>query len=314
MKFHLNYSPARAGFEIEHGQKVVLSGSCFASEIGQMLADHRFNVLINPDGILFNPVSLYHSLDTALHMRSFDRSAVLVRDGVYLSYQHHSSVSGTSEEELLKKIRHSAQRAQDFLWSANCIVITFGTAHVYYHRALGRVIGNCHRQPAGTFEKRMVGVGEIVSMYDRLIHALKNVNPGVKIIFTVSPVKYLADGLAGNSLSKATLLLAAHELVKRHDDCHYFPAYELVTDDLRDYRFYKEDLAHPNELAIRYVWEKFSACYFAPPTLELNRQIARLNDAMRHRPLSENGEDDKLREFIRRQREEVMRLDPTIDL
>lgn len=313
MKFHLNHTPARAGFDIEHGQSIYLAGSCFATEIGNLLAEHRFRVMSNPDGILFNPVSIFNSVDNALHMRSYGNDVIVERDGAFFSYLHHSSIHGHDAGELLAKIRSSAARAQEFLWRANVLAITFGTAYVYHHKELGQVVANCHKQPSQVFERRLLDVNSIVSLYDRLIGALRNVNPGLKIIFTVSPVKHLADGITGNSLSKATLLLAVHELTARHSDCHYFPAYELVTDDLRDYRFYKEDLAHPNELAVKYVWEKFSSCYFSDETLDLNRQIDKLNQAVNHRRLHQH-DDEKLSDFIRRQKEEVLRMNPGIEI
>jgi hypothetical protein len=313
MKFHLNYSPQRAGFEIDHSHRLLLAGSCFSSEIGALLNDHRFRVCVNPDGVLFNPASICNSLDQALHLRPYDRSAVLTRDGVYLSYLHHSSIHAGSEADLLRKIDAAAQRAQDFLWSAQVIVITFGTAFVYARRDSGMIVANCHRQSSSGFEKRLLLNEEIVAMYEGLLTALKNVNPGIQIIFTVSPVKHLGDGLEGNSISKATLLLAAHELVRRNADCHYFPAYELVTDDLRDYRFYREDLAHPNDQAIRFVWDKFGQCYFSAATLALNVQIEKLNDAMKHRPLHDEG-NEKWQEYIRRQRNEVVRMNPSVEI
>jgi hypothetical protein len=314
MKFHLNHTPDRAGFDIEHGHRIFLTGSCFAAEIGALLGEHRFRVMTNPDGVLFNPVSICNSLDYALHIRPFNSSLLVEREGVCCSYLHHSSVQAKTPDELLRKIRTTAERTQEFLWSANFLVITFGSAFIYYHKELDQVVANCHKQPSSLFEKQLLSAGAIVRLYDKLITALRNVNPGIKIIFTVSPVKHLADGVVGNTLSKSTLLLSVHDIIRRHPDCHYFPAYELVTDDLRDYRFYKEDLAHPNELAVRYVWDKFSSCYFTDETLELNRQIERLTQAMKHRQMNEGGDQAKLQEYIRRQKETLMRLNPALDI
>ena len=177
------------------------------------------------------------------------------------------------------------------------------------------MVANCHKQPQQIFEKNILAVNEIVSAYSGLIKKLQSFNQKLKIIFTVSPVKYLKDGVIENNLSKSVLTIAIHELIKQHKSCYYFPAYELVNDDLRDYRFYKEDLAHPNDLAINYVWEKFSDTCFNQKTILLNKEINKLNLALNHKEMNTGSlEQKKLQDFISKQKEEIKKADPTIEL
>jgi hypothetical protein len=238
----------------------------------------------------------------------------LQRDHRYYSYQHHSSINASSEVELIKNINKINHECHAFLKSCQYLFITFGSAYYYRHKTLNRIVANCHKQSANTFEKQLTKPEEIVQEYQSLIKKLNAFNPVLKIIFTVSPVKHLKDGVIENNLSKSTLLIAVHQLVSENTDCFYFPAYELVNDDLRDYRFYKEDLAHPNQQAIDYVWDKFSDCYFSDRTKDLNEQIYNLHLAMTHRKMQENElESQKLMDFIRIQKEEIKKLYPEIE-
>jgi len=314
MKFHLNYSPEPAAFSIDHKNSILLVGSCFAENIGGFLKDSKFTTRINPNGILFNPLSVLDCISSAVQNLKIQEDFLLEREGLFYSYLHHSSYSSTHKKELLKNICSETENTHYFLKSADFLIITFGTAFVYYHKQLGQPVANCHKQPSEVFTKKMLEVNEITSVYTRLIEDLKAFNPALKIIFTVSPVKYLKDGIEENNLSKSTLLLGIHKLVEQHQHCSYFPAFEFVNDDLRDYRFYKEDLAHPNDLAIEYIWQKFSECYFKQETLRLNQQIQKLNQVLNHRQINKNSlENEKLSAFIEKQKEEIKKLDPSIE-
>lgn len=311
MKFHLNYTPAAPGFEIDHGHALFLVGSCFSENIGKLLHDTKFKVHNNPWGILFNPLSIYHCLDAIAHTKPFDEPLLLQRGNEYLSYWHHSSVNDQSKQQLIAEIDAGNKAAYESLITADHLFITFGTAYYYYHKTLKRTVANCHKQPGNLFEKKLLSVAEIIEMYTPLIQQLKTLNPKLKISFTVSPVKHLKDGVAENNISKATLILAIHELTKSHDHCSYFPAYELVNDDLRDYRFYKADMAHPNEQAIDYVWQKFSNCYFNEQTRHINLLIEGLSKALAHRQLSSNAQgQSQLQEYIEKQKTEIRKLLP----
>jgi hypothetical protein len=313
MQFHLNYTPPKPGFELNHDHKIFMIGSCFSENIGTKLIEQRFKTHNNPNGNLFNPTSIHQCLETLSKSKPMEEKYFLNRDDIFYSYLHHSSIHDEYKNDLRKKIDKENQLATQFLKESNYLIITFGTAFVYRHLELQTVVANCHKQPASYFEKQMLTIENIVSSYSKLFKDLPAFNPNLRIIFTVSPVKYLKDGLIENNLSKSTLILAIKELIKLNPACSYFPAYELVTDDLRDYRFYKEDLAHPNQQAIDYVWEKFSDCFFSNSTQQLNREIKKLNTALNHRTLIANSaEAIKLNNFIIKQKEEIKKLDSSI--
>jgi len=314
MRFHLNYTPAASEFKIDHANSSFLIGSCFSENIGEKLKDRKFNIQSNPNGNLFNPFSIQTSLLALIQDAKTNELNFLQRDHRYYSYQHHSSINASSEAELIEKINKINHECHTFLKSGHFLFITFGSAYYYRHKTLNCTVANCHKQSANTFEKQLAKPEEIVQVYQSLIKKLNVFNPALKIIFTVSPVKHLKDGVIENNLSKSTLLLAVHQLVSENTNCYYFPAYELVNDDLRDYRFFKEDLAHPNQQAIDYVWDKFSDCYFSDRTKDLNEKIHKLHLAMTHRKMQENElESQKLMDFIRIQKEEIKKLYPEIE-
>lgn len=314
MRLHLDHTPQQPGFNITHNQGIFLIGSCFSTNIGALLNDHRFKVFSNPGGILFNPLSISEGLQAILKQEKADEKLMLEREGVFYHFRCHSSVHAASKNELSALISETTTKSLEFLKSCNYLILTFGTAFYYHHIALNTVVANCHKQPGKLFEKKLAGVEQILGQYHILLNQLKEVNPQLKIIFTVSPVKHLKDGLVENNISKSTLILAIHELIRSHHQCSYFPAFELVNDDLRDYRFYKEDMAHPNEQAIQYVWEKFSDCYFGPATQQLNQKIKQLNQALSHRPLSSNQEEQvKFQAFISKLKEEIVQQFPAIE-
>lgn len=306
MKFYLNYIPAKPDYTISYFDKICLTGSCFTENIGSYLNDHKFNTLINPSGILFNPISIYNSLFNALNKQTDFKASVLKRDNRYFSFNHHSAFSASTEDELIEKMNKAEETLSEFIKHGDYLIITFGTAYYYLHKALNSVVANCHKQPGTHFTKQICEPETIVTLYSELISNINHINPKLKIIFTVSPVKHLRDGVTENALSKATLLLIVNKLCGLHSNAFYFPAYELVTDDLRDYRFYKEDLAHPNEQAIQYVWEKFCDCFFNNATKNLIDKIFKLNSALAHRSINENAEEkEKLQKYINNLKEQI---------
>ena len=298
MELHLNYTPTPSLAKISHTDKVLLIGSCFAENIGEKLLENKFKCLINPNGILFNPASIA----TALHsyIKNDGNIKIGTNNGLAFSFNHHGSFSKNTEKELRSEVLTARKEAHQFLKEAKFLIITFGSAYVYRDIKDMEVVANCHKLPQQNFLKDLLRVDDIVSTYSHLINELRDFNDDLKIIFTVSPVKYLRDGIINNNLSKSILLQSVHNKVSATSNLqstllNYFPAYELVNDDLRDYRFYKEDMAHPNEQAINYVWEKFSNCYFSNETKELNQKIKEITLAVNHRPLKENS--DKHTEF-----------------
>lgn len=315
MKFNLNYTPQKPGFEINHSQKLLLTGSCFSENIGEWLKKYKFNVLNNPSGILFNPLSIYVQLKNCIANSKINPSQIIERGGEHFSFLHHSSVKESSAKSLVNEINIANELAHDFIKTSDFLCITFGSAYYYEHKQLNTVVANCHKQAGTLFEKKLVTVEEIINCYSEILDELKTLNPKIKVLFTVSPVKYLKDGIIENNLSKSTLILSVQQLVKKYSNCFYFPAYELVTDDLRDYRFYKEDLAHPNEQAVQYVWDKFSQTYFSDKTNLLNEKIGRLNTAQNHRMLHNNPEEiKKFKKHISELTEQILEIDPSIIL
>lgn len=315
MQFHLNYIPPKPNAELHHRHRIFLTGSCFSENIANKLKDYRFKTYANPNGIIFNPDSIQQSLNNLLIQEKANEKFLLFRNGVFFSYHHHSSIHDEDKHDLLRKINHENKIAAQSLYEADFLIVTFGSAWVYRHLQLNTTVTNCHKQPGNLFKKQLLSPAHIILEWTGLIEQLKLVNPKLKIIFTVSPVKYLKDGVVENNLSKATLLLAVYHLIKENPGCFYFPAFELVNDDLRDYRFYKEDLAHPNEQAIDYVWNKFSETWFSESTQALNKEIHSLNLALAHRKLIANSEEAiKLNEFILKQKDIIRRINPEIVL
>jgi hypothetical protein len=293
MNFHLNYTPEASRLKISHKDKIMLIGSCFAEEIGGKLKANKFDCLINPNGILFNPASIA----AAIHSyKKPDKYQLKFgeNNGLHFSYDHHGSFSSSSKAELEQEIKKSISEAHSFLKEAKILIITLGSAFIYRRMEDASIVANCHKLPQNQFMKGFLNSNDVSGILQHLLNELRDFNPELSIIYTISPVKYLRDGLEGNTLSKAMLIEAVHHAVNSTSNPqstleNYFPAYELVTDDLRDYRFYKEDMAHPNEQAINYVWEKFAGCYFNEETKKLNQKIKEVALAVNHRPLKSDS-------------------------
>jgi hypothetical protein len=294
MNFHLNYTPKESLLKISHKDKIMLIGSCFAENIGEKLKANKFNCLINPNGILFNPQSIATALHSYMHPEKYKLQPG-ENNGLHFSFDHHGSFSFPDKAELESEIKRSIKEAHGFLKEAKILIITLGSAFVYRRIENAAIVANCHKLPQNQFLKGLLNTNDITGILQHLLNELRDFNSELKIIYTISPVKYLRDGLEGNTLSKAMLIEAVHHAVNATSNLlstleNYFPAYELVTDDLRDYRFYKKDMAHPNEQAIDYVWEKFSDCYFDESTKKLNEKIKDIIGAASHRPIHNKTE------------------------
>lgn len=290
MKFHLNYNPQVSYQKISHKEALLMLGSCFSEHIGRRLNDLKFNLHSNPFGIVFNPESIRVMLDRMIEKKQFTDKDVFEKDGQWFCFEAHSSISESTKASLIKQLNTLVDDWSRKLKTTDFLVITLGSAFAYEHREQKHIVANCHKLPQALFNKVLIEPQYIIDSYKLLIEKLKQFNPSLNILFTVSPVKHLRDGVEENSLSKAILLQAVHRLVKTYDHCFYFPAYELVTEDLRDYRFYKEDMAHPNEQAIDYVWQKFTGVYFSEETSLLCEQLEQVFQAMKHRLFNESSE------------------------
>lgn len=271
---------------ISHKTEMISLGSCFADEIGTRLKELSFPVSVNPAGIIFNPVSIADLLNNSL-TGLVDESMIIMRDANCYHYGFHSKVNGKSKQELIQSIQSIQQQIKTKLTSGDILQITYGTAWVYRHLQTNKIVANCHKIPQKEFSKELLDLEELKEVYAKLFTRLFEINPKLKVQLTVSPVRHIKDGIHENNLSKSILLLLSDYLVTKFSQASYFPAYELIVDDLRDYRFYKEDLIHPSKQAVDYVFEKFSETYFSDET---QRTVSATQQKMKlegHRPLTE---------------------------
>ena len=295
---------------IDHSQTILSLGSCFASNVAERLSRAKFCVTSSPTGILFNPESIAATLDRFDAVARGDNGALPAAEDLaygnerWFSYDFHSDFSATDAIDALaamqEAVRHGAQALKD----AQVVILTFGTAFVFRNKQSGDVVANCHKQPQALFQREMMSAEQIAARY---ISLMQGPLAGKQVIFTVSPVRHLADGLEQNSLSKATLRVAVDLIQKACPNAYYFPSYEIVMDELRDYRFYADDMTHPSRMAIDYIWERFGEVAFSDKTKALNERIERIIKASEHRPFNRNGQEYKA--FCRTQREKITQLE-----
>ena len=292
MKFRTEIPIQKFPVDINYKSKVLFLGSCFSDNISQKLIDRGFSVTANPFGVLYNPISIKNGLEILLEKKQFIISDLIQSHGLYHSFSHHGSFSDVSEEKTLKKINHSVKANKNVLKDANVAFITFGTAYVYEHQ--GQIVSNCHKLPAKEFKHYMLSVEDIVSEYKSLLIKLNAQNSELKIVFTISPVRHWKDGAHENQISKSVLHLAIAELQKQFDFVYYYPSYELVMDDLRDYRFYAEDMIHINSQAVDYIYKHFQNSFYSEKTVGLEKQVLKLKQALNHRPFNPNTKEHQV--------------------
>lgn len=273
---------------ISYTDKILLIGSCFTEHIGNTLHELKFPILQNPNGILFDPASVCKSLVSYIQNREYTEKDLFYLNEVWNSWEHHSRFSHPDAAVCLKMMNEARQQAHDFLKRADWVIITLGSSFSYRLAEpaggkTGEGVANCHRAPAQWFNKHLLGIDETVSLIDNCYHQLRRFNPDLNIIFTVSPVRHIRDGVVENNRSKARLLEAVHHMVNKFEGLHYFPAYELVIDVLRDYRFYDIDLVHPNYSATSFVLEKFAESCIDLPSRQLMQEIKKIVIARKHR-------------------------------
>ena len=280
-------------WNIGYADKMVFMGSCFTENIGEIMAGLKFQTLINPFGILYNPMSVANSLRNLMAKRKYTEADLFEQNGIRGSYDFHSRYSAASSAEALSKMNHQLETGHAFLKEADYLIITWGTAWVYDLKATGKLVANCHKFPEADFKRYRLTPGEIVAEFRDLLTSLWKFNSNLKILFTVSPIRHLKDGANGNQLSKSTLLLAIDRLItgygKQH--CHYFPAYEIVMDELRDYRFYDPDLVHLSSVAIDHIWAKFKLKLISEEATALSRELEKINKAVQHKPFRKDIPD-----------------------
>ncbi|RHJ90846.1 GSCFA domain-containing protein [Parabacteroides bouchesdurhonensis] len=284
-------------FTFEYGNQIMLFGSCFAENIGSKLEDSKFTVDLNPFGTLYNPASVALALRKLFQPERFTGKDLFQHGEIYHSFSHHSKFSSTSEAECLENINERLFASSERLRQANRLVITFGTAYVYKLKENGQIVSNCHKLPEKMFTRELLPVQDIVENWQKLLLSLWEQNPELKVLFTVSPIRHWKDGAHGNQISKATLLLAIEQLQKSYaTHIEYFPAYEIMMDELRDYRFYADDMLHPSSLAIEYIWQGFKENYLSQESLAILKEWNDIKKALNHKPFQ--PESDAYRQFI----------------
>lgn len=284
---------------IGHDARLLVMGSCFAEHMGTRLQQMKWRAVVNPFGVLYNPLSIAEALGRLIDAHRYGEDELMeFPDGGWNTWLHHSRYSYPDRREALDAINNCMEAAAEMLAQADWLVLTLGTAWVYRLKEDGRVVGNCHKVPEREFVRQRLSVDEIVETFVALLDRLWSVNPGARVLLTVSPVRHLKDGLHGNQLSKATLLLAVDELCRRMPErCVYFPAYEVLMDELRDYRFYAEDMAHPSKQAVDYVWERFVEHCTDEAAHAFMSEWSKVCRALEHRPFKPDSE--QYRAFVR---------------
>ena len=280
--------------EIKYSDHVLLMGSCFAENVGGLLLENKFSCDVNPFGILYNPLSIAKALRQMLDGKVYTMDDLFDSGGQWHSWMHHSSFSSIDADECLNRINSRLEKAASALPRTSWLIMTWGTAFVYEKDS--EVVGNCHKQPDRLFTRRLLDVDTICGEWNDTLREAKQRFPGLKVMLSVSPIRHLKDGLHGNQISKSVLLLAIDRLCRELDFCHYFPSYEIVMDELRDYRFYAEDMLHPSPLAVKYIWECFCSTYMSKDTQHVMKEWADIQKGLAHRPF--NPDSDAYRRFL----------------
>ena len=299
-------------FRLSLASPVLTLGSCFAKTMGERLRENKFNASVNPLGTVYNPVSLARLLDLSRqpHLLSPDR--LVQTEGRWRHYDFHSCFAADTPEELLAAITRTVQQTGGFLQTAQCLALTLGTSVAYRLRADGQVVANCHKAPAALFDKSMLRLDEIVSALEASLSAWLSANPSLRIILTVSPVRHVKDTLPVNSASKSLLRVACHLLAERSPRMGYFPAYEIMLDDLRDYRFYEADMIHPTEVAETYIWERFAEACFDEEAKRFLLEWTRIRRDLAHRPFAAHSAAH--RRFLAGLEQKLLRLAAQTDV
>ena len=289
MKLTTPIKRSRQNPPINYSSKVLLLGSCFAQNMGAKLEYYKFQQCTNPFGILFHPVAIEKLITRAVNHTWFTSKDVFLQNEQWHCFLAHSKLSNTSEEDLISALNSALEKLRFSLLEASHVVFTFGTAWVYKHLEKDTIVANCHKVPQKEFVKQLLSPDDVSDVLLGIETKLRTINPTCSIINTVSPVRHIKDGLIANSRSKAHLIAGVQEIVSPEKLNYYFPSYEIMMDELRDYRYYKEDLIHPNQTAIHLIWEKFLSSWVASETFEIQKKIAVIQNGLLHIPFNENS-------------------------
>ena len=291
---------------IDHNSRIVMLGSCFAENIGKKLIDCGFNVVMNPMGILYNPISIFSTLSRIIEGREFTENELFQHNGLWASFMHHGSFSHSDKSEALRLMNEKLHEGHKQLKNATHLIITFGSAEVYEHNGL--VVSNCHKLPSREFTHRLLSIDEIITSSI----SLSSLNPQLSTIFTISPVRYLGNGAHHGQINKATLLLATEQLCQT-TGAKYFPSYEIMMDELRDYRYYAADMIHPSEIAVEYIFERFTATYLTEEAIRIAEEVLKIKKSLSHRPLHPDSDEYiKFKKKLSQQIDAIVKKYPNI--
>ena len=282
---------------IAHDTGIFMLGSCFTDNIGRRLTDALFPVCANPFGTLYNPASIHRIVERIVSGTPFTEADIFTHGRMNHSFLCHSSLSSVDADGMLRNLNSRLEHSRRCLLEANTLIITLGTSWIYRLVSTGEVVANCHKLPAAVFHRELLTVDDVERLLNDTLRMVKDINRDITTILTVSPIRHLADGAHGNTISKATLQLGVDRVVNSNDNTIYYPAYEIVNDDLRDYRFYASDLCHPSDTAVDYIYANFSESFFSPATTQIARMAEKYTRRLHHRPLTDD--EDARAEFLK---------------
>ena len=284
MNFTTKIPIAKSDAPIDYSSRIVSLGSCFAENMGEKFDFFKFQNTTNPFGIIFNPISIEKIIDRAINLNYFTEDDLFFHNELWHCYEVHSDLSNDNKEVFLSNLNQILKETNQKLTSATHIIITYGTSWVYKLKSTGTIVANCHKVPQNQFDKEFLSVEEIEKSIQNNLDLIQKVNPNCNVIFTISPVRHLKDGFVENQRSKAHLITALHTSISHLPTSMYFPSFEIQMDELRDYRFYAQDMLHPNSVAIDYIWERFCECTVAEEANPIMQEVASIQKGMAHRP------------------------------
>lgn len=291
MEFRTTIKTLNGREKFSHSHRIMLIGSCFSDNIGSRMLNALMQVEINPFGTVYNPFSIMNEIERIISCKPISKEELFQANGIWNHFGFHSSFSHSKQEEALKVMNNKLNLAHDYLAQCDTVIITLGTAFIYEHKESGIIVSNCHKLPSNDFNRRMLNFEAVRTCLDNIINKITEYNSKAKIIFTISPIRHIADGLEQNQMSKSTLRVAVGETTTHHSSkCEYFPAYEIMMDDLRDYRFYASDMVHPSDVAVDYIWNKFKETYFDESSISIISRCEKVAKRLAHRHMTDNPE------------------------
>jgi hypothetical protein len=307
MNFTTKIPIQKAKHQINYSSKIVSLGSCFAENMAEKLTYFKFQNLVNPFGIIFNPISIEKLIQRAVNKKEFTEKDVFFHNDLWHCYEVHSQLSATSNDLLLTELNHLVHQFRIQLEEATHIIITYGTSWIYQLKSTNEIVANCHKVPQNHFDKHILSVESIEKSIQNTIEFIRKVNPNATVIFTVSPVRHIKDGFIENQRSKAHLITAIHSANRQEPaTSNYFPSYEIMMDELRDYRFYADDMLHPNQTAINYIWERFFTTQVSEDCYPVMENVCSIQKAILHRPFNPNSESHQ--QFLHQLNQKISQL------